>query len=249
LTRRKIHVRGAVYRELSAVPLRRALSPTGSGVKEYEVRFTPRGEAMESQQYPARESMKIRYTHRRIYADLGHEPRIRLVQIMRRVVRPGDRVLDLGCGPGASSAMLASLVGPSGGVFAIDRDGESIRFARQRYRSNHLAFELGWAETLEGELDGAFDAVMVVDLFRDAPDEPSKSRAIASLWRILRPGGAVLFVSTHRNRLDGVTDRLAGLEAKTIKLIDPDPVLLWAGALARKPDPRQMSGHGERDES
>ncbi len=236
LTRRRIAVQGVVYREKSGLSLRRALSATGPGVKEYEVRFAPVGSTMKGTQHPARESMRIRYTHRRIYADLGHDPRMRLVQIMHKRVRPGDRVLELGCGTGASSAMLAALVGPSGGVVAINRDGESIRFARQRYRSDHLGFELGWLETLEGELDGAYDAALAVDLFRDAPDEPSKSRAISSLWRVVRDGGAVLVACTERNRLDDVTHRLGALGGVDVVELDPDPVLLWVGVLAVKPE-------------
>lgn len=240
LTRRKIDAQGVVYRERSGLPLRRALSPTGPGVKEYDVRFAP-GSAVRGAQHPSRESMRIRYTHRRIYADLGHDPRVRLVQILRQRVRPGQRVLELGCGTGASSAMLAVLVGPSGGVVAINRDGESIRFARQRYRWDHLGFELGWLETLGGELDGAFDAAVAIDLFRDAPDEPSKSRAISSLWRVVREGGTLLVACSDRNRLDDVTDRFSALGAVEMQVLDPDPVLLWTGVIAVKPTPRTDS--------
>lgn len=242
LTRRKIDAQGVVYRERSGVSLRRALGPTGSGVKEYDVRFPAPGAGMRGSQYPARESMRIRYTHARMYADLGHDPRVRVVQMMHKRVRPGDRVLELGCGTGGSSSVLAALAGPSGGVVAITRDGESIRFARQRYRCDHLAFELGWLETLEGELDGAFDAVFAVDLFRDAPDDPGRSRAVSSVWRVLREGGLMVVSCSDRNRLDDVVSRLGALGAGSVLTPDPDPVLLWGTVAAVKPEPGGAGG-------
>ncbi|MCA9275463.1 MAG: methyltransferase domain-containing protein [Phycisphaerales bacterium] len=244
LSRRRIEVGGVVYRELSGVSLRRALGETGPGVKEYEVRFPLPGRGLRSAQYPHREEMRIRFTARRRFADLGHDPRVRFVHAMRDVVRPGQRVLDLGCGTGAGSAQLASAVGPSGGVVAINRDGESIRFARQRYRADHLAFELGWLDTLSGELDGAFDVVVAVDLFRDAPDDPGKSRAVSELWRVVRRGGWVLLVCSDPSEIESYEDRLGGLGGERVERVDPDPVLGWAAVRGEKPEPTRGSRDG-----
>lgn len=236
MTRRRIEIAGVVYRERSGVSLRRALSEVGAGVKEYDVRFPLPGRAMASTQYPHRETMRIRYTRLRQYGDLGYDPRVRFVQSLRDVVRPGQRVLELGCGTGASSGLLASGVGPSGAVVAINRDGESIRYARQRYRADHLAFELGWIETLGGELDGSFDVVACVDLYRDAPDDPSKARAIAEIWRVLVPGGSVLLMFSDAGVIDASIDRLNALGAEAIEAVSPDPVLGWVGVRARRPE-------------
>lgn len=244
MSRRRIEVGGVVYRELTGMSLRRALGETGPGVKEYEVRFPLPGRELRSAQYPHREEMRIRFTARRRFADLGHDPRVRFVHAMRDVVRPGQRVLDLGCGTGAGSAQLASAVGPSGGVVAINRDGESIRFARQRYRADHLAFELGWLDTLSGELDGAFDVVVAVDLFRDAPDDPGKSRAVSELWRVVKRGGWVLMVCSDPREIESYEDRLGGLGGEQIERVEPDPVLGWAAVRGGKPEPTRGSRDG-----
>ena len=246
LSRRRIVVGRVVYRELSGISLRRALGDTGPGVKEYLVRFPIPGSELAGAQHAHREQMQIRFTQRRRYADLGHDPRVRFVRSLRGVVRPGDRVLDLGCGTGAGSAELAQWVGPSGGVIAINRDGESIRYARQRYRANHLAFELGWIDTLSGELDGAFRAAVVFDLFRDAPDDPSRSRTIAELWRVISLGGSVLLVSTDPGEREAYEHRLAGLGAAGVTRVETDPVLGWVGLLAGKPgnDPAMGESRG-----
>ncbi len=234
MTRRRIVVSDVVYRELNNTSLRRSLSAGGSGVKVYEVRFPALGSSMASRQYPMRESMEIRYTRTRMFGDLGHEPRVGFLEQVKDHIKPGDRVLELGCGTGSASGLLAGLVGPSGAVVAMNRDGESIRYARQRHRHNHLAFELGWLETLEGELDGAFDAVIVVDLFRDAPDDPSKSRAIANIWRLVSSGGMVTVICSNRTQLSSMTDRLEALGVESLGVLEADQVFGWGGAVGVK---------------
>lgn len=209
-------VDGVVYRERSAVSLKRSLSEVGSGVKEYDVRFGALGSVTASLQYPVREQMRIRYTKRRLYHDLGHDPRMWFLERYRDRIVPGGRVLDLGCGTGAASGELARLVGPSGAVVAIERDGESVRFARQRYRVDHLGFELGWVESLAGEMDGAFSAVVVTDLFRDDVDEPSKSRTVSAIWRLVEDGGLVVVMASAGEQLGEMVDRFEASGARLV---------------------------------
>lgn len=200
-------VDGVRYRERSGIPLKRALREPGPGVKEFDVRF-PVGDRVR------RRSMKIRYTPRRMYHDVGFDPRVALYRSVIERVKPGHRVLELACGTGAGSSMLAHAVGPSGGLVAIDRDGESIRFARQRYPSDHTSFELGWIETLSGEIDDGFDALFMVDPLSVSPDDPQRARDATELVRVVRPGAFVLLVVPDREGLEGSVDRFeaAGLE-------------------------------------
>src|SRR5579863_86150 len=60
-----------------------------------------------------------------------------IADITRRLIgecniRPGMRVLDIGCGAGDVSVLLADAVGPSGFVVAIDRDARAIGATRSR---------------------------------------------------------------------------------------------------------------------
>ena len=60
-----------------------------------------------------------------------------LADITRRLIRecgiqPGMRVLDIGCGAGDVSMLLADAVGPSGLVVAIDREARAVETARSR---------------------------------------------------------------------------------------------------------------------
>ncbi len=87
--------------------------------------------------------------------------------------RPGERVLDVGCGGGASTLSLANSVGPHGHVTGLDISPQLIEHARQRGRNAGLE-NLSWlvadAETEELER-GAYDLVFSrfgVMFFRDS---------------------------------------------------------------------------------
>ncbi len=232
--KRTIRADGVRYRERSGISLRRALGELGPGVKEYEARFT--GAAGE------RRSMRIRYTRSRRYDDIGSDPRVWLYERFIDRVRPGMRVLELGCGTGAGSAMLARAVGPSGGVVSLDRDGESIRFARQRYPSDQQGFELGWLESLDGELDGAFECMVCVDPLRIAEDDAERARQSVQLVRVARPGAMVVAIHETRDGLEGVVERLTGFGLVERDRIGADPRDGWVGCVLVKPDPQRARG-------
>jgi len=231
LRKRVIRVDGVRYRERSGISLRRALGELGPGVKEYDARFT--GVTGD------RRSMRIRYTRSRRYHDIGSDPRVGLYETFIDRVRPGMRVLELGCGTGAGSAMLARAVGPSGGVVSLDRDGESIRFARQRYPSDQQGFELGWTESLDGELDGAFECMVCVDPLRVAEDDSERARQSVQLVRVVRAGAMVVAIHETENGLSGVVDRLVGFGLVERERIGAESRDGWVGCVLVKPDPQR----------
>lgn len=171
-------VDGVRYAERDLVPLHRAVSSRGRGVKEYVVRF-PAG----------RGRMRIRCTPGRVFADLSTDPRLSGYEHGVARLRPGMRVLEIGCGTGAGSAMIARAVGPSGGVISLGTDRESIRYARRRYPYDQLAFEIGSVETLRGELDGSYDAA-----FADTASFDT-GRDLAEVWRCVAGEGWMLVIS------------------------------------------------------
>ncbi len=168
--RRAFEVDGVRYVERSAEPLRRALGPHGRGFKEYDVHF------------PAGDSMRIRATRDRFYPDLISLRMPPLGRLIEALVRPGMRILQVGPGTGQSAAWIALCAAASGSVVALERDGESVRYARRRYTGGNIAFEISGTESLRGELDGAFDGVIATA----GVAEP------VELWRVVAPGGWLL---------------------------------------------------------
>jgi ubiquinone/menaquinone biosynthesis C-methylase UbiE len=108
--------------------------------------------------------------------------------IERPGFRPGDRVLDVCCGSGASALPAAEAVGPRGSVLGIDLSGNLLDLARAKARSRGLQnVEFRAGDMMDPRVpDSHFDAVVCVFGIFFVPDMPA---AVGVLWRALRPGG------------------------------------------------------------
>ena len=112
--------------------------------------------------------------------------------IERLALQPGERVLDVACGPGTSALLAAQAVGSHGSVLAIDYGEQMLRIAKEQARRQGLTnidFRLADMRQLEGESFGraaSFDAVVCVLGVFFVEDMVSQ---IADLWRLVRPGG------------------------------------------------------------
>jgi arsenite methyltransferase len=113
----------------------------------------------------------------------------------RRLVREalaavdGERVLDVGCGPGFYATELLMDVGPSGTVVGVDRSAQMLAAARKRSAGHeNIAFREGEANALPVD-DEAFDAALCVQVLEYVPDVPG---ALAEMHRAVRRGGRVV---------------------------------------------------------
>lgn len=108
-------------------------------------------------------------------------------------VRPGERILDAGCGPGLLTAELARLSGETGQVLAVDKSADMLALARERCtRQPQVSFREGPIELLEAE-EAAFDAAACTQVLLYVEDVPG---VLAALHRLLRPGGRIVVVET-----------------------------------------------------
>ena len=108
--------------------------------------------------------------------------------IERLRLKPGDRVLDVACGSGASAIPAAQSVGESGTVLGVDLAERLLELARAKARQlglTNIRFQVGDMER-SGCADESFDAVVCVFGIFFLPD---MARAVRELWRMVRQGG------------------------------------------------------------
>jgi SAM-dependent methyltransferase len=99
-------------------------------------------------------------------------------------LQPGQRALDVGCGPGALTARLVKVLGP-GAVSAVDPSAPFVGAARERFPATDIA--VGSAETLDFA-DDTFDAALASLVVHFMTDPAA---GLAEMARVTRPGGVV----------------------------------------------------------
>ena len=106
---------------------------------------------------------------------------------------PGEKVVDIGTGPGFLALEAADAVGSTGHVVGIDSSESMLALARAR------CAERSWVDLRSGDAsalpldDGQLDIAISVQVYEYIPDV---ERALAEMFRVLRPGGRGAIVST-----------------------------------------------------
>ena len=114
--------------------------------------------------------------------------RRRIVRESLRAAR-GERILDIGCGPGFYCAELAQEVGPTGSVVGVDSSPAMLQLAARRC-AEYASVELRPGDAVSLPVDDAsFDAALCVQVLEYVPDP---TVALAEMHRALRPGGRVV---------------------------------------------------------
>lgn len=111
----------------------------------------------------------------------------------RSGARPGDRVLDIGSGPGKLAKRLAAAVGREGQVTGVDPSEPMIAYARRH--APDCRFVLAPAQSI-AEPDASFDVVTSTFVMHHIPEE-HRETAIGHAYRVLRPGGRLLIADIH----------------------------------------------------
>lgn len=119
----------------------------------------------------------------------------------RRVVRealalrPGERVLDIGCGPGLLAVEMAEAVGAEGRVHGVDLSPSMLAIAGRRPvapGAAPIALDEADASSLPFP-DRSFDVVVSTQVYEYVADMPA---ALAEARRVLVPGGRLLILDT-----------------------------------------------------
>jgi arsenite methyltransferase len=108
-------------------------------------------------------------------------------------LRPGERVLDVGSGPGLLVHDMADSVGHGGRVCGVDISEDMLRMSRRR------CADQPWTEFRRADAtqlpypDDTFDAAVSIQVYEYVADIPA---ALAELCRVMRPGGRVLIMDS-----------------------------------------------------
>lgn len=117
-------------------------------------------------------------------------------------VRSGQKVLDLAGGTGDLTAKFSRLVGESGKVVLADINGSMLKVGRDKLRDMGI---VGNVETIQANAeclpfpDNYFDIVTIAFGLRNVTD---KDAALASIFRVLKPGGRLLVLEFSKPEND-----------------------------------------------
>ncbi|MFF7591381.1 methyltransferase domain-containing protein [Kitasatospora purpeofusca] len=129
----------------------------------------------------------IGYLDRVAATDLGRSYKGHMLDVLD--IRPGQTVLDLGCGPGTDLTSLAQAVTGTGTVIGVDHDPAAVETARARTADQHtVTVRLGDIHDLPLP-DHAADRARTDRVLQHVTDP---ARALRELHRVLRPGGRLV---------------------------------------------------------
>ncbi|MCA9182894.1 MAG: class I SAM-dependent methyltransferase, partial [Planctomycetales bacterium] len=112
------------------------------------------------------------------------------------VVKPGDSVIDLGCGPATQLGMVARF-NPEVSFTGVDLSEEMLSRARDNVAEKQLGnvrFEHCDITSLDFLADNSVDAVMSTVVLHHLPDVQALEKVFAEVKRVLKPGGGLYLV-------------------------------------------------------
>jgi ubiquinone/menaquinone biosynthesis C-methylase UbiE len=116
--------------------------------------------------------------------------RLSRVLVEMACIRPGMRVLDLGCGTGVTTSAVVDALDGIGQVYALDLSEAMLVIAREEILVSCVTFVLGDASDIPPAVEGPLDAVVCNAAFWQFP---RKANVLARLRKLMPSGGSFVF--------------------------------------------------------
>lgn len=111
-------------------------------------------------------------------------------------LEPGDRVLEVGSGPGFVSLMLAERVGPAGVIYAVDRSAEALAYLERVQAERAVAnIERLVADAATVDLGGQCADAALISMVLHHADDPAA--ILQNAARLICPGAPALIAEFH----------------------------------------------------
>lgn len=130
-----------------------------------------------------------RFSEARWYRDINRH----LIAVAK--IKPGDSILDIGCGIGSSTAAILESTGSEGRVIALDRNRDYLDMARQKLAPYpNVRFIEAGAAGVSMLINEKVDACFIFNTIHLIPERHALFREISSL---LKPDGILAFNTTY----------------------------------------------------
>ncbi len=115
-------------------------------------------------------------------------------KIVKDYIKPGDTVIDIGCGPGFFSIDMARLVGDTGRVYSVDLQSEMLEKVERKARKLNLADRIVLHQCARDRVNLNHlqaDFILAYYMVHETPDH---NEFFAQVKTLLKPGGLFLVV-------------------------------------------------------
>ncbi len=127
---------------------------------------------------------------------MGRQKAIRKMTITLAEIKPGDQVLEVGCGTGSLTIYAKKQVGPSGSVFGIDPLPQMIN--RAQHKAEHLKLDITFKVAPFEQIPysyASFDVILASFMIFHT-DDAVRQKGLEEVHRVLKLGGKFLILDT-----------------------------------------------------